>query len=187
MTNQLAALNQHASHILVHWLAVITIWLLTAPTIAADTEEPRLFKDWKLRCKQPEGADKKICQITQHIVLKESKRTLLRVAVDYIPEQDDRLGVVLTLPLGIALPPGIILTVDNGEPRRLPIEYCIRAGCRVRLTIDDTLLAAFKAGIEAQVTFHDISRQPVGVPVSLRGFTAGLNALTKLRAADNRS
>ncbi len=146
MTSRLATFNQHASRPLARWLAVITIWVLAAPAVAADTEEPQLFKDWKLRCKQPEGADKKMCQITQHIVLKENKRPLLRVAVAYIPKQDGRLGVILTLPLGIALPPGIILTVDNGEPRRLPIEYCIRAGCRVHLTLDDTLLCSFKSG-----------------------------------------
>ncbi len=183
MTNRLAISRQHSRRRLAPVLVVMLVWLLAAPASAADTEEPRVFRDWKLQCKQPEEAYQKFCQLTQNIVLRENKQPLLHVALGYIPEQRQP-GIILTLPLGISLPPGIVLQVDDGEPQRMPIEHCVRGGCRVYLTVDQTLLAAFKAGIEAQVTFHDISRQPVGVPVSLRGFTAGFNALEKPHAVD---
>ncbi|MEM7504921.1 MAG: invasion associated locus B family protein, partial [Pseudomonadota bacterium] len=38
-------------------------------------------------------------------------------------------------------------------------------------------LAEFKKGLQAFVTFHDMRRKPVTVPVSLRGFTKALAAL----------
>ncbi len=165
-------------------LSVALFWLLPATGLATDeapatdAREPRLFRDWKLECQKPEGADKEVCQISQDIVLKENKRPLLHVAVGYAAN-DNRPVAIFNLPLGISLPPGVTIKVDKGEQERLPIEHCFPGGCRAYLGLEEKQLAAFKGGLEAQVTFHDLTRRPVAVPVSLRGFTAGFNALTK--------
>ncbi len=163
-------------------LAMVLLWQLSAEGLAADETsatnagEPRMFRDWKLECQRPEGANKEVCQISQDIVFKKNKRPLLHVAVGY-PANDNKPVAIFNLPLGISLPPGIILSVDQGEQEQLPIEHCLPAGCRAYLSLDQKRLAAFKKGLEAQVTFHDLTRRPVTVPVSLRGFTAGFKAL----------
>ncbi len=149
---------------------------LTAAEPAAAPSEPQVFKDWRVQCETPEGAEKH-CHMFQNVVLKEDGRQLLHIAVGHVPDQERQIVAILTLPLGIALPPGVSLQVDDAEPMRLPVEHCIPQGCRVLLPVDDNLLGAMKAGTLAKVTFNDATRQPIGVPVSLSGFTAAFNAL----------
>ena len=166
------------------WLAAIAALLAaTAVSAAEPTAEPEakparqeIFKDWRIQCEKPEG-DEEHCHIFQSVVLKEGNRRLLHLGVGYVPDQEDQVVAIFTLPLGISLPPGITLQVDEGESMRLPVEHCIPQGCRVLVPLDAKLLGTLKAGNKATVTFSDTARQPVGVPVSLQGFTAALNAL----------
>ena len=167
-------------------VVLATAWLLLLPVASSPAQEtttteesqPRMFRDWRLECQKPEGADKEICQISQSIVYKEDNRPVLHMAVGYTAN-DNSPAAIINLPLGISLPPGVSLAVDKGEPKRLPIEHCLPAGCRAYLVLDEELLAALKRGLEAQVTFRDLTRRPVTVPVSLKGFTAGFNALSE--------
>ena len=59
-----------------------------------------------------------------------------------------------------------------------PCPKCEGAGrVRVERTEQLRIQGYQNAGNKATVTFSDTARQPVGVPVSLQGFTAALNAL----------
>ncbi len=158
------------------WLLALAALTAAGGSPAAEPDKPRVFKDWRIQCEKPEGSAEH-CHMFQGRVLKEDGKRLLHIAVGYSPTQDDQVIAILTLPLGISLPPGVSLQVDDGEPLTLEVEHCIPQGCRVLLQLDDKLLGAMKAGNQATVTFRDVSRQPVGVPVSLSGFTAALKAL----------
>ena len=81
------------------------------------------------------------------------------------------------LPLGVSLPGGVSITVDDGQPVRLRYERCDGAGCVAPLALGQELIAALKGGRWARVAFFDPSGQEISVPVSLLGFTAGFNAL----------
>lgn len=159
-------------------LAGVLALLAASGNLLAAATDVQSFKDWKLRCETPEGGDEERCFLFQNLMLKQGNQQLLNVAVGYLQNMD-RPVVVLTLPLGISLPPGVELKVDEGEPMPLQVEHCLERGCRVLVGLDDKLLAILKAGSQARVTFYDGARRPVGVPVSLMGFTAGFNALTK--------
>lgn len=156
---------------------VLTLFAASGDLLAAPTDA-QTFKDWELRCEKPEGADEERCFLFQNVMLKKGNQQLLHVAVGYL-QNVDRPVAVLTLPLGISLPPGVELKVDAGEPMPLQVEHCLAQGCRVLLGLDDKLLRILKAGNEARVTFHDGARRPIAVPLSLMGFTAGFNALPK--------
>ena len=60
---------------------------------------------------------------------------------------------------------------------RIPFQVCNQAGCIAALPLADGRLEAFKVGQQAKVSFQDGRRQPVTVPVSLSGFTAGFESL----------
>ncbi len=162
--------------------ALALLWLcpslscLAQSTAEADPGESRVFRDWRLECEQPKADGPRVCQISQRFVNQDDNRTLLHMAVGY-SIREDRPAAIFTLPLGISLPPGVLVRVDQGESRRLPIEHCLPNGCRAYLALEESLLAELKAGLAAQVTIHDLNRNPVPIPVSLKGFTAGFNAL----------
>ncbi|RME35726.1 MAG: invasion associated locus B family protein [Gammaproteobacteria bacterium] len=146
------------------------------PGAEARPENGKSFKNWTVRCEKAKEAETETCYIFQNLVLKEGGQRVLHIAVGYLPQREEPVAL-LTLPLGISLPPGGTLQVDDNEPVRFQIERCEPNGCRAGLILKPELLEQFRKGMNAQVTFHDAARRPVSVPVSLQGFTAGLASL----------
>jgi invasion protein IalB len=140
----------------------------------------RQFQDWVLRCgKSQQGPE--VCEMQQQRADKEG-RTVMAVAVGTVPGASD-LGLLIILPLGIALPPGVSLQVDGGAEVPLVVDRCERQGCRIEMLIKPDLMTRLKGGREAKVFFEADNpqgeRQRLGVPISLLGFTAALGELTK--------
>lgn len=156
--------------------AAALIAALAAGPTAAAPEQGATFDNWTVGCEAVENEERTQCFIFQNLVLREGGQRVLHVAVGYLPDQDDPIAL-FTLPLGISLPPGASLQVDGGDPVRFPIERCEPEGCRAGLRLEEEVLDAFKKGTEVKVTFHDATRRPVSVPLSLKGFMAGLRAL----------
>ncbi len=151
------------------------------PKPAAQSTESKdpAFKDWRLHCETPKGADKQVCYLYETLAIKD-RGPVLNVAIGYAKNQKVPVAI-FTTPLGISLPPGISLQVDEGEPVRFPVEICVNGGCKALLAVKDEILSTLKIGKEAKVTFHDAARRPVTLPVSLQGFTAGFKALEDAR------
>ena len=130
-----------------------------------------------MRCGRPAEGAQQACEMVQQR-LDEQGQTVLAIAVGKVPNTDDP-GMLIILPLGIWLPPGVVLRVDGGEEVPARIERCERRGCQVELLLEPKVLTLLRSGREANVLFqiYDENGQPkvVGVPFSLLGFTAALN------------
>jgi invasion protein IalB len=107
----------------------------------------------------------------------ENGRPVMAVAVGKVPGNPNP-GMIILLPLGISLPPGVELRIDGGAEIAAHVERCERQGCQVEMLLKPDLLARLKGGSQATVDFH-VHRQDglqrVRVPFSLLGFTAALN------------
>jgi len=152
----------------------------TAPPPPAEPGlEVRQFQDWVVRCGQPTGGAQEACEMVQQR-LDEKGQTVLAIAVGKVPNTNDP-GMLIILPLGIWLRPGVVLKVDGGEEVPVPVERCERRGCQVELLLEPNVLTLLKGGTEANVLFqiYDENGQPkvVGVPFSLLGFTAALTEI----------
>jgi invasion protein IalB len=141
--------------------------------------EVRQHQDWTVRCGAPAEGAPEACEMMQQR-LDEQGQTVLAIAVGKVPNTNDP-GMLIILPLGIWLPPGVALRVDDGEEIPARIERCERRGCQVELLLEPDILTRLKAGTEVNVLFqiYDENGQPqvVGVPFSLLGFTAALNEI----------
>jgi len=149
----------------------------------ADKPNPTKHKDWAHVCEKPpvpagQEAAGEQCYIYQNISVKDSNKRLLHLAIGFVGK-GNKPAAVLTLPLGIFLPPGLTFGVDKNKPINVPVQTCMPAGCRAVLPLNDELIAQMKKGNQGQVRFFDGQRRELGVPVSLLGFTAGFGALTK--------
>ncbi len=147
---------------------------LAAGALAAPGDGEK-FKDWTARCEKLEDG-RTTCYVFQNLVLKKDNQRLMHVAVGYMTN-DDQAVAFFTLPLGVSLPGGLSLTVDDGKPVRLRYERCDANGCLAPLALSEELIRAFKGGRWARVAFFDATRREISVPVSLLGFTAGFDSL----------
>jgi invasion protein IalB len=147
------------------------------PAPAEQTISERQFQDWMVRCGRRDEQGAEFCEMHQQRIDSE-ERTIMLVAVGQVPGTSD-LGLLIILPLGILLPAGVTLQVDDGAEVPLQVDRCERQGCRIEMLLEPELMSRLKSGREAKVFFeaHDPQgeRQRLGVPISLLGFTAALN------------
>lgn len=139
-------------------------------------QEGEKFGNWTAKCEESKGQVQGGCFIFQNLVLREGGQRVLQFAVGYVAATDEPIAL-LSLPLGISLPPGVTIRIGDGAPTRVIVERCEPNGCRAGLKLKPDLLRQLSEGAQLTVTFHDAERRPIDVPLSLDGFAAGLRSL----------
>lgn len=133
--------------------------------------------DWTLRCmKTQDGKDP--CELYQ--LLKDKNGA--SVAEASVLPMTGQVSAVITFvsPLETDLQAGLGLQIDAGKASRYPFMLCAPVGCISRIGLTDAELAPMKKGNAATVTllpFGAPKDQLVSLNLSLKGFTAGLDAL----------
>jgi len=156
-------------------VSVLSVLLVSGP-VRAEPVHGQTFKNWTTRCEKSPGTSLERCFIFQNLVLKDSGQRLVHMAVGYLAA-NGQAAAVITMPLGISLPPGATISVDGGAAEDIVIERCDTNGCVGAIALSDEMVEALKRGREAHISFHDASRRRISVPVSLLGFTAGFSTL----------
>ena len=152
---------------------------LSLATVQAAPQHGKQYKDWVVACEQPEGAKLEYCYIFQNIELKTGE-PLLQVAIGFLQQEqnkDKQPAAIFTVPLGVFLPNGVKLKVDDGQQVQIPIQRCTRGGCQAVVGLKNAMVQTMKKGRQAHLTFADATQREISVPISLIGFTAGYNAL----------
>ncbi len=160
-------------------ISAIVFFMMAMPFQLAAAEKQKGFKDWGYKCETPKGFDQKICFIFQRVTNKENNKKIADTTVAYPPKGNKPI-MVITMPLGVFLPSGIQIRVDeNKEAARAPFVQCIVDGCQARVPLDEKLLGMMKGGNKLRIAFFTPQQKQLGFPISLSGFTAAMNALKK--------
>lgn len=163
----------------VRWRQIIG-GVCMAGALGASAEDaataPDRFGHWIARCEASTEERQGGCFIIQDLVLREGGQRVLQVAVGFVPGSETPIAA-LSLPLGMSLPAGIVITVDAAAPLHFPVERCEPRGCRAGTPLSPTFLDRMAAAPRMSVRFNDQKRQPVDVQVSLEGFAEGLASL----------
>lgn len=179
-------LKRSALSIARHFSAVVATVLFVTPALAqsgtssanATTET---FRDWIVRCgvSTSNGSQVRICQMTQELTRSTDNRRVLNVTIQ---KNDSGAGTTrLTTPLGVALPQGVAISVEDNGLARFQFITCVVGGCIAQGVLEGPALQALQDGAEAQVTMINIStRAPLALNVSLLGFTAAWERLGEL-------
>lgn len=151
----------------------------SAETYQSQPSVPTLrgtYGDWEIRC-----VTETDCVMTQ--LHRRSQQTADAVFTIIKPQQltgDDGQAIEafaeIVVPLGVYLPGGLGLKVDDLPAKAAPFERCIEEGCVVRAPISPTMLANLKAGGTANIVIFGGPERPVSIPMSLTGFTAAFNS-----------
>lgn len=156
-------------------LAAQSVPAQTAP--AEDGEaETRQFEDWTLRCLKKTETQDRTCRISQNVVSDKTGEPVLFFVVGRFGAERI-LGAIISVPIGVRLPPGLALQVDDRPPWTFPFERCNPVRCQIRGVLEKKLIHDLKAGMVGHVRFQDGSGQTANINVSLKGFTAALRAL----------
>jgi len=125
--------------------------------------------DWETRCETPPGAAYEQCAAVLSVVDQDRPNLTLVVIVLNTADRKARLMRVIA-PLGVLLPPGVSLRIDDQDASRLSFLQCLANGCIAQLALDDKLIDKLKSGKTATLGIFQTPEQGVGVPAPLAGF-----------------
>jgi invasion protein IalB len=134
------------------------------------------FGDWQLRCEVPAGAKAEQCALVQNVAAEDRPNVTLLVIVLKTADAKSRLLRVVA-PLGVLLPSGLGLKIDQADVGRAGFVRCLTTGCVAEVVMEDTLLGQLKAGKQATFIVFQTPEEGVGIPVSLEGFGPGFDSL----------
>jgi invasion protein IalB len=132
--------------------------------------------DWQMRCETPPGAKAEQCALVQNVAAEDRPNvTLLVIALKTADNQSRLLRVVA--PLGVLLPAGLGLKIDDKDIGRAGFVRCLSTGCIAEVVMDEALVANLRTGQNATFIVFQTPEEGVGIPVSLNGFGEGLEKL----------
>ena len=153
---------------------------LGGPAAAQQTDQLGVLRsthdNWQVRCDTPPGAQQEQCALVQAVTASDRPNVALSVLVLRTADQKSRLLRVIA-PLGVLLPSGLGLKIDDKDIGRAGFVRCLTTGCVAEVVMDDNLLGQLKGGKNATFIVFQTPEEGVGVPVSLNGFGPGVEAL----------
>ena len=97
----------------------------------------------------------------------------MKVLLKFVVAAETRAPVALVqLPLGLNLPAGAKFQVDDGKTSELQIQTCEARGCYANLQISPDMLAALKSGKQLKISFQNLAKETISIPMPLADFAA---------------
>jgi invasion protein IalB len=132
--------------------------------------------DWEMRCETPPGAEREQCALIQSIAAEDRPNVTLVVIVLRTADGKSRLLRVIA-PLGVLLPSGLGLKIDQTDLGRAAFVRCLPNGCVAEVVMDDKLVDQMKTGKSATFIIFQTPEEGIGIPLALAGFKEGLEQL----------
>ena len=135
-----------------------------------------VHNDWQVRCDTPPGAQGEQCALIQSVTAEDRANVGLTVIVLKTAAQKRRLMRV-GAPVGVLLPSGLGLKIDQVDVGRAGFVRCLPNGCVAEVVMDDNLVKQLRTGQTATFIIFQTPEEGIGFPMSLKGFGEGYDKL----------
>jgi invasion protein IalB len=131
---------------------------------------------WQVSCRTPPGAKEEKCALVQSVTAEDRPNVGLTV-VFYKAVGEDKKLLRVVVPLGVLLPTGLGLKIDNQDVGNAPFLKCGKRGCIAEVVLQDEVIQKMKNGTNAMFIIFDTPDAGIGIPISLQGLGAALSGL----------
>jgi invasion protein IalB len=140
------------------------------PPAAAEAQQPQLiYSPWTKFClKGQETNAQQVCFTGKDGRIESGMPVIAAVLIE--PEGSDKKVLRVTLPLGMQLPQGTRVIVDQGQPMNAPYIICFTNGCMADYEASAELIAKLKKGQGLVVQGINSQGQPISLVLPLTDF-----------------
>ncbi|MDB5533297.1 MAG: hypothetical protein JWO28_1612 [Hyphomicrobiales bacterium] len=124
---------------------------------------------WSSRCSVERRDAPLDCAVEQSAYVTNTGQLIGSFGVRIVPETRQPAMLVM-IPLGLYLPFGAQIQIDDKPPQTLPLQTCDNRGCFAGGGVNADMLAALKGGKRLSVSFQNLARQTMTIPYSLQNF-----------------
>ncbi|MBV8765555.1 MAG: invasion associated locus B family protein, partial [Hyphomicrobiales bacterium] len=125
--------------------------------------------EWVSRCASEARQGALECVVEQTAVLQKTGQLVAAVSIR-VPADTHQPSLAVQIPVGLFLPAGVTLQIDEKKPLNLTLQTCDLKGCYAAMPISPELLAELKAGKKLAVSFQNLTKENISVPLQLANF-----------------
>ncbi len=152
--------------------AVVTV----APPAPGEPPVRSSHGDWQIRCDTPAGAQNEQCVLMQFVTAEDRENVGLTVIILKTADRKAKIMRILA-PLGVLLPSGLGLKIDQTDMGRAGFVRCLPNGCVAEVILEDKLVETLRTGKTATFVIFQTPEEGIGIPISLNGFGPGFDTL----------
>ena len=131
---------------------------------------------WQVSCGKPPGANSEKCALVQSVTAED--RPNVGLTVIFLKSIDGKKQLLrVVAPLGVLLPTGLGLKIDDKDVGHAPFLKCGKVGCIAEVVVNKELVAKLQSGATAVFIIFQTPEAGIGIPISLKGFSPALAAL----------
>jgi invasion protein IalB len=131
---------------------------------------------WVARCGSASRDAPLECAIEQTAVLTKTGQLIVLVNIR-VPSDTHAPVALVQLPLGLNLPSGAKLQVDDGKAVDLQIQTCEARGCYASTPVAADMLATLKSGKQLKISFQTLAKETITIPMPLGDFAAAYDKI----------
>jgi invasion protein IalB len=150
------------------------------PTAATQSDSsaanPAPQPGWAARCSSASRAAPLECAMEQTAVLSKTGQLIVLINIR-VPSDTHAPVALVQLPLGLNLPGGAKLQVDEGKIIDAPIQTCEARGCYSSIPISPELLVALRSGKQLKVSFQNLGKETITIPMPLADYAAAYDRI----------
>jgi len=145
----------------------------TQPSTAEQQPSPKINlpagAGWGSRCASQSRQSAIECSIEQTLTLSNTGQLLASVVIR-VPADTRQPVMMIQVPVGLYLPAGLTLQIDENKPEPLAFQTCDLKGCYGGNSVSPEMLAAMKGGKRFTITFQNLAKENISVPLTLENF-----------------
>ncbi len=142
--------------------------------------EQDTFENWQLvKIKNEETNEIIGKELVQTLNLKEQNNARILQFSFIYDKANKKVHAKLIFPLGVYLPAGFGIKIDEKEITKIPYIMCDKNGCISDVIFEDDLIDYVKNKENGIVAFLTGDKKQINLPVSFKGFSKGLEELKK--------
>jgi invasion protein IalB len=131
---------------------------------------------WTTRCFSEGRKAALLCEVEQSMFITKTGQLVASVNVK-LPADTRQPVMMIQLPVGLFLPAGVSLQIDEGKPQSLAIQTCDLKGCYAATPVAPEMLGAMKSGKRLAVVFQNLNKENVNLAFALSGFVEGYDKI----------
>ena len=137
---------------------------------AKKPDEEKINSAWVKLCDDIKGVKGDVCLTHHERFNPNTGRPLISAAIRKIKGQEKEMLLVM-VPLGRLLKPGLLFKVDDEEPIKLDYSFCTSVGCVAETQATPEVIAKLKKGKRLDIGTMSLNQKRIGFRVPLTGFS----------------
>ena len=138
------------------------------------------FENWSLKCIKTVNSIER-CEANQ-IIFNQKQQPVAEISIIKLPKgQVAAAAATIIVPLETILSEGLVLAIQELEPKKYQFKFCNSLGCYSQIGLTDDEVEALKRKEKASIFLKHISSsdQQIVIPMSLDGFSKTFSNVTQ--------